>query len=434
MQSVLKDLIKNFPVLAVLIILTIGIQTAKGEPDFTKQVKSEPHSAERAHSDGQPSDENLQSDDLPINQARPIENEPPKPTKLIIATWSGAYKKAQELAYFQPFSKTTGQEITVQIHSGGLSRLKSTGGSDNHNWDVIDLSRLSLQEACNLGLLEELNVSDLEAAPDGTPAENDFLPSSIHKCGIGSMAWSFAIVFDRTKFKKTLPGTAKDFFDVNKFPGRRSLPKRPQYTLELALLADGAPPESIYAQLQTEEGLQRAFSVLNKIKDQIIWWSNGTEPFSQLKDESVVMATAFSGRIFTEVVTNRTPLEIIWDGQIYDTVFWSIPKSSQNKKKAVQFIKFATSSHRMARQSMLFPYGPLRKSAVSLVGKHAMANIHLDRFLPTQPENLKNALRFDSRWWRQHGKSIEEKFEIWRNGNPDATRDQNPTALDSVTD
>jgi len=248
------------------------------------------------------------------------------------------------------------------------------------------------------------------------------------------MAWSFAIVFDKTKFRKRFPASIKDFFDIKKFPGRRSLPKRPQYTLELALLSDGVATDNVYPSLETEEGLQRAFSALNKLKDRIVWWSKGSEPFAHLNDKTAVMATAFNGRIFTEVATNRTPLEIIWDGQIYDTVFWSVPKSSQNKKKAIQFIKFATSPTQMAQQSMLYPYGPLRKSAIPLVGKHTKADIRLNRFLPTHPDNLKNALRFDSRWWEQHEKNIEEKFENWLNGNSDALPDQDPVKRNLVPD
>ena len=36
------------------------------------------------------------------------------------------------------------------------------------------------------------------------------------------------------------------------------------------------------------------------------------------------------------------------------------------------------------------------------------------RFLPTAPENFKNALKFDEAWWNEHGGDLAARFEIWR--------------------
>ena len=49
----------------------------------------------------------------------------------------------------------------------------------------------------------------------------------------------------------------------------------PKLNLELALMADGVAPDDVYKVLSTEEGVNRAFSKLDKIKPLIQWWKAG---------------------------------------------------------------------------------------------------------------------------------------------------------------
>ena len=85
------------------------------------------------------------------------------------------------------------------------------------------------------------------------------------------------------------------------------------------------------------------------------------------------MAAGYSGRIFRAAVGDRQRLGMIWDGQIYDLDLWAIPKGAKNKDGAMRFITFATDPARLAAQAQLIAYGPMRKSALELVGKHPAA-------------------------------------------------------------
>jgi putative spermidine/putrescine transport system substrate-binding protein len=55
----------------------------------------------------------------------------------------------------------------------------------------------------------------------------------------------------------------------------------------------------------------------------------------------------------------------------------------------------------------------MRKSALDLVGKHPVINVEMKDFLPTAPENFKNALRFDGAWWSEHGEELGKRFADW---------------------
>ncbi|ODS01566.1 hypothetical protein AUC69_06250 [Methyloceanibacter superfactus] len=227
------------------------------------------------------------------------------------------------------------------------------------------------------------------------------------------MAWSTAIAFDRQAFRKGEPTAVTALLDTARFPGKRALPKNPRYTLELALLADGVPPESVYAELATEAGVDRAFAALDKIKDNILFWDKADQPITWLLEKKVTMAAGYSGRIFRAAVGDQRRIGVLWDGQIYDVDAWAIPKAARNKDEAMRFISFATSPERLAAQARLIAYGPMRKSAVQLVGKHPIIGVEMQEFLPTAPDNFKTALKFDEAWWNEHDAALSQRFTAW---------------------
>ena len=333
---------------------------------------------------------------------------------LSIATWGGAYGQSQEIAFFEPYAKETGTSISTEIYDGTLAKLKEMIGGDAPAVDVVDVSAATLGILCNDGLLEPIEASSLGAAPSGESAEQDFYSGGLSSCGVASVAWSTALAYDRQAFSKAQPSQIADLLDAKKFPGKRALPDSARYTLEMALLADGVDPATVYTELATPEGADRAFKALDKIKGDVYWWDNAQEPITWLLEKKVVMAAGYSGRIFRAAVGDRQRLGVIWDGQIYDLDLWAIPKGAKNKDGAMRFISCATEPARLATQAQLIAYGPMRKSALDLVGKHPVIDVEMKEFLPTAPDNFQKALRFDDGWWIAHGGDLQKRFEEWR--------------------
>jgi putative spermidine/putrescine transport system substrate-binding protein len=333
---------------------------------------------------------------------------------LNIATWGGAYGQSQEIAFFEPYAKETGTRIATEIYDGSLAKIKEMIGGDAAAIDVADVSAGVLGTLCKDGLLETIASSSLSAAPSGESAEQDFFADSLSTCGVGSVAWAMAIAFDRQAFSKAVPSQVANLLDIKRFPGKRALPNSARRTLELALLADGVEPANVYTELATQEGADRAFKVLDKIKAEVFWWDNAEEAMTWLLERKAAMAATYSGRLFRATVGTRQRYAAIWDGQIYDLDLWAIPKSAKNKDGAVRFIAFATDPARLAAQAQLIAYGPVRKSALPLVGKHPVIDVAMLTFLPTAPDNFKKALKFDEGWWDTNGAALESRFAAWR--------------------
>jgi putative spermidine/putrescine transport system substrate-binding protein len=346
-------------------------------------------------------------------------------SSLKIANWAGAYAEAQKVAVFDPFSKDTGTKIDASLQAGAA-------GLSSGDWDVADLSSADAAAMCDKGLLETIDTAALKAGSDGTAANSDFLPGGLDKCAVGSLAWSAVILYTTEPIEtkdakgkvikgKVLPApkNIKDFFDVVHFPGKRGLPRSPRYVLELAMLADGVPAMDVYRLLGTEAGRKRAFNRLSTIRSQIVWWTEPQEAMTALKAKTTTMTLGYSGRAFMEIATGTKPIKILWDSQIYDIDVWAVSKSSKNKSDALKFVAYASSSEKLADSARQLPYGPMRRSAVGLVGNHAILGTDLKPFLPTYPDNFITALRLDGAFWRQNEAELSVRLDDWIENSPD---------------
>ncbi len=332
---------------------------------------------------------------------------------LTIVSWGGAYTKSQTEAYFKPWMARTGHRILSEDYSGGLSEVKAQVEAGNVTWDIVDVEDSEALLGCDEGLFEEFDSAILPAAPDGTPAEEDFLEGTLGECAVGSVVWSTAYAYNPARLSPP-PATIRDFFDLEKFPGRRGMRKTPKVNLEMALVADGVPPEQVYEVMATPEGIERAFAKLDHIRAHVLWWEVGAQPPQLLVDGEVVMSTAYNGRIFDAVVAEGQQLAMVWDAQVLAVENWAIVKGAPNLERAMDFIRFASLPENMAAQASWISYAPARKSASELVGSyHADPDLKMGPHLPTWPENMKTAIWESEEFWADHLDELNERFNAW---------------------
>ena len=334
------------------------------------------------------------------------QNSPQK--DLTIVSWGGVYTKSQMLAYVKPFRQKIGEWVVMETYNGGLEQLREQVETENVQWDVVDFELSDLIRACQEGLLEKFDHSKLPAGADGAAANDDFIPGAFTECGVGQTVWATVVGYDKNLFNADPPSTLADFFDLKKYPGKRGLRRDPRVALEWALLADNVGADQVYDTLNTEDGLGRAFSMLDKIKNNIVWWESGSEPVALLDAGAVAMTSVWNGRMYPAIVEQGKNYDIIWDGQIWDIDSWGIPKGSFNLSKALDFIYFATSSQQLAEQTKYISYGPARKSSMVLVGNNVKG------LLPTDSNNMATALQSNAEWWASHQNELAQRFEKWQ--------------------
>lgn len=329
---------------------------------------------------------------------------------ITVVSWGGAYTEAQRQAFYEPFTKATGITINSVDYNGGLGQIKAQVEAKNVTWDVVVGEKALAEIGCFDNILEKQDPSTLPAGRDGTPADQDFIEGTISDCGIGSVIWSTALAYNTSKLADG-PETIADFFDLEKFPGKRGLRKSADVNLEWALIADGVPTADVYKVLATKEGVDRAFAKLDTIKSSVIWWEAGSQPPQLLADGEVIMTSAYSSRIFNAINDEKQPFTIVWDGQVWDRDVWMIPKGTPNLEAAKTFVNFVSETDQQAAITNSSSYGPVRKSAIALIGKNAKTGVDMKDFVPTA--HLENAVESDSEFWSTYRDELFARFNSW---------------------
>ncbi len=337
---------------------------------------------------------------------------------MTIVSWGGAYQNSQIKAYYEPFmANNPGVNIiTDESSAEAVAKLRAMNEANNITWDVVDVVAADAMRLCDEGLALEIDAdTQLAPAPDGTPASEDFGDLIVSDCFIPQIVYSTAAAYRTDLVGDTPPTSICAFFDTTAYPGKRSLEKRPIGNLEWALMCDGVAKEDVYDVLETEEGQAQAFAKLDTIKDDVIWWSAGADTPQLLADGEVVMGTTYNGRLFSLIVEQGQPVDMLWDAQVFDLDGWIIPAglSEERTQAALDFVYFATDTQRLADQAKYISYGPARMSSAPLVGKHAELGIEMAPHMPTDPANSVNTLLFNYEWWADYRDDLDAKFQAW---------------------
>jgi len=339
--------------------------------------------------------------------------------EMTIVSWGGAYSNSQLQAYHNPYSEMTDVEIINDESSAeAVAKLRAMNEANNVTWDVVDVVASDAIRLCDEGLAIEIDAdSQLAAAPDGTPASEDFGDLLVSDCFIPQIVYSTTVGY-RTDVEAWGDNTPEDIcaiFDTATFPGKRSLEKRPINNVEWALICDGVAKDDVYDVLSTDEGVTQAFEKLATIKDDVIWWSAGAETPQLLADGEALMGSTYNGRLFSVIEEQDQPVAMLWDAQVFDLDGWIIPAglSEERQNRALHYIMFATDTQRLADQSKYISYGPARASSAPLVGKHAELGIDMAPHMPTDPNNAKNTFLYNYEWWADNRDDLDAKFQAW---------------------
>lgn len=315
-----------------------------------------------------------------------------------VISYGGASKEAQVGAFYKPYESLSGKKVIAGEWNGEMAKLKAMVSTKSTSWDVLDVEDTDLARGCDEGLFEKLDY-------DRLGIKDPLVKGSRSDCGVGIFVWSNVLAYNADKLKDAPQGW-KDFWDLKKFPGKRSLRKSARGSLEFALMADGVPPAEVYKVLSTSAGVDRAFAKLDQIKPSIQWWEAGAQPPQYLMAGDVVMSSAYNGRIHA-AKTSGANLQVVWDGNLYQFDDWAIPKGTPNLDAAYDFISFSMRPEQQKLYTEKMAYGPSNTAAAALLTKDLEAD------LPTNPANMKNALQMDVDFWTDHGEALEERFIAW---------------------
>lgn len=318
---------------------------------------------------------------------------------LTVVGWGGSSQAAQRQVYYQPFTASTGLAVLEDSWSGGLGILRARVRAGNPTWDVVQVEADELQIGCDEGLYERIDW----AALGGRDA---FMREAVSDCGVGSVVWSVGLAYDAARLREG-PVSWADFWNLQRFPGQRTLRRGPKYTLEIALMSDGVPASEVYRVLRTPAGVDRAFRRLDQIRSSIVWWTAGAQPGQLLASGEVAMAAAYTSRMFAARRDDNRDLRVVWTGSIYAVDYWAILRGSPNRDSAMRFIQFATRTENQSRFPALAFQGATNLQAARQADTAVAAS------LPTQPANLRVSMPLDVEFWVDNIEELTQRFNAW---------------------
>lgn len=315
---------------------------------------------------------------------------------LTVVGFGGATQEAMRETLFKPYQEKAGAPLLEESYTGGIAKVKAMVETGTTTWDVVQMDENEMILACDQGLLEPFDWA-------GLPNSADIIAPAKSDCGVGAFVWSKILAYDGDKTSGVTSWA--DFWNLEKWPGKRGLRKQARMTLEVALLADGAKPEELYDILATKEGQDRAFAKLDAIKPSIQWWESGAQPMEWLASGEVTMTSAYNGRVIAANQQGRH-FKMSWTNQLYAMDFWAIPKRG-NRDQAFDIVNFMTSPEPQKAFAEKMVYGVTNAKAMDSISADIKPQ------LPTAEENMVGALAVSTPFWVDHEEELQQRFNRW---------------------
>jgi putative spermidine/putrescine transport system substrate-binding protein len=307
-------------------------------------------------------------------------------TELVLANWGGDAIPAFAHAFAEPFEKATGIKVTIDGSGPTDGKIKAMVESGDVTWNVCDADSFTSQELGEKGLLEEIDYSIVDA--------NKVRPGQALKYGVANYIYTYVIAYNSKKLPEA-PKTWADFWDLEKFPGKRSFWKYMSGALEAALIADGVAPDKLYP-IDTK----RAFKKLEELKDHIILWESGADSQRFLREGEVTMASIWNTR--GSLLEKDTKGEIKWhfNQGVAGPSSWAVPKGVKNLKETMQFIAFTQKPELQLDLLKSLANGPANPAG------SAMATGELAKIDPGNADNWKIEIPLDIKWYADNYNSV----------------------------
>jgi len=313
---------------------------------------------------------------------------------LVVRDPAGPYAKAMTEGFYAPFEKATGVKIErVTADHEPTSQVKAMVETKNYFWDVVTLSMGAYGVLESQGFVEML---------DFTPEMKE-IPAAYLRPGYLSFDVAAAnIVYSIDKFGDKGPQTWAEFWDVERFKGRRAMRRHPFDTIEEALLADGVPPEKVYPL-----DLPRAFRKLDQIRPHVaIWWTGGAQASQLIKSGEVDLIATWNGRA-QAAIDDGAKFKIVGNQGISVVDGLSVPKGNPKAALAKEFIAYCANAERQATFCKYLAYGPTNPNAFKHISPERAA------LLPNNPKYASTLVLQTPEAWATQKDAATEQFEAW---------------------
>jgi len=315
---------------------------------------------------------------------------------LTFAGSGGLFQDGQTEALWDPFAAASGATMNQDAFDAG--KLKAMVDSGNVSWDIVNTTQFDTARGCGT-LFEEYDYDQIDTSkiPEGTITD---------KCMVPQILYGLIVVYNTDKFGSNPPTSAADFFDTEKFPGKRTVSQStyvdPQ-TVEFALAAQGKDVQNI-----TVDDIESAFDMYRDLGNDVIGWTTGAQAQQQLEAGEAVMGLVWSGRGYGAAAAGA-PVAPMWDEWMLMVDSNGIPKGVKDKQAAFAAVNYSLGAEQQAKMTELTSYG-----GVNIDAKPQMDDL-LTEFMTT--EHLDTGIAPNVDFWVENYDALSAAWAGWATGN-----------------
>lgn len=317
--------------------------------------------------------------------------------EVVLVSTGGAFGDALIENFFDPFTDETGIDV-VFVQSGTIESMTSLQAQQQANNVEYDILAANPEILLTYG--DNLQDLDCDQIPN---AEANGLPGTCEGKRLVRTTGAMVVAYNTEAFPNGGPQNWADFFDVEKFPGRRCMMAANVESFNvylLALLADGVAPEDLYP-----FDFDRAEAKLREIMPHIGGLYSSFSMSQQLmRDGECVVAVMVNGRALS-LRNEGFPLAISWEQALTSVGVWTIAKGAPNEENAYKLLNFwMTRPEAHLAFYRTFFYGTDHKDVGGLMSEDDFALYHAN------PDNFSNLLPLNWAYLAENRDEISRRY------------------------
>lgn len=313
--------------------------------------------------------------------------------ELVVVNWGGDAIPAFEEAFTKSFEAASGMNVKIDGAGPTKGAMRAQAESGAIAWDVCDADPGSTKSLASEGIIEPTDYSVVDRAKIQQGFDYEYGPANYF--------YSYVIAYDAARFGDDPPKNWVDFWNVEKYPGKRTLYKWMSGSMEAALMADGVAPEDLYPLDQ-----DRAIAKLEELKPHIVsFWESGAESQQLMRDGEASMGLLWHTR--ANLVEQDTGGGVAWtyDQGMIAPSGWTVLKGNPaGPEAAMQFIAHCQDPERQVELLRLLGSGPTNPAA------HALVPAELARLNNSSPENFPQQVLMDMEWYAENYGAALDRF------------------------
>ena len=317
---------------------------------------------------------------------------------VMFASWGGGFQDALRSTMLTPAAQKLGIEVEEDT-TNGIQDVRSQISAGAVSWDVTEQELSVCETLKQEDSLEPLDYNLINSS--GIP------PELVNSHYVGLLAFTKVISYRQDKFGNNGPQSWADFWDVEKFPGKRGMHGKVNYNLEAALMADGVAKSEIYSVLSTKEGLERAWTKLAEIVPHVtVWYRGGSQSAQILRDGEVDVVHMGHNRV-ESVANSGVDVSYTFQDGTMDVDCLLVPKGAPNYANAMKLINSVLSASSQATLAKTMPLGPVNKYAFDA----GVLSIEQAKNVNTHPDNYDKQLLVDPNFYIGQLDVLTERFD-----------------------